>query len=73
MTAGRESGTGPQKYTINFQLPDAVRLERIAGEGTVRLGKRVGKSDILRAMIRLAANDEELKTRIFQQIERILP
>ena len=70
-----ETAPGPRKrtkqgtqFTMILQTSDAVLLDGLATAGRIELDRRVDKSEILRAAIRLLANDDALKARVYQQI-----
>lgn len=66
-SAGRGSTT---KYTALLDDTTAVAFDELALMARRRLGRRVDKSQLMRALILLAADDASLRDQVIDQIGR---
>ncbi len=58
------------KFTANLDADTAAEFDGLALAGRRKLGRKVDKSDVLRAFIRLAADDASLRDQIISEIEK---
>jgi hypothetical protein len=58
------------KYTANLDLDTATEFDALALAARRKLGRRVDKSEIMKALIRLAADDASLKDQVISEVEK---
>src|SRR3954451_11847970 len=56
------------KYSIQLDDSDALRFDELALVARRRLGRRVDKSELLRALLLLAADDASLRDQLIDQL-----
>ncbi|KOV67985.1 hypothetical protein ADL01_23570 [Streptomyces sp. NRRL WC-3618] len=60
----------PSKYTLLLDQDDALTLDQLALTLRRRTGRPVDKSEILRALIRLAAADDQVAEHLARALDR---
>jgi hypothetical protein len=58
------------KFTANLDADTAAEFDGLALAARRKLGRRVDKLDILKALIRLAADDASLRDQIISEVEK---
>ncbi len=58
------------KYTANLDADTATEFDALALAARRKLGRRVDKSEIMKALIRLAADDASLKDQVISEVEK---
>ncbi len=66
--AGVEDKVRKTKYSIQLDDADAVRFDELALVARRKLGRRVDKSELLRALLLLAADDASLRDQVIDQL-----
>ncbi|MFF3558395.1 hypothetical protein ACFYXL_33840 [Streptomyces tsukubensis] len=77
-TAERRNGTTapavkPSKYTLLLDQDDALTLDQLALTLRRRTGRPVDKSEILRALIRIADQDDRVTDTVARALDRRTP
>lgn len=60
----------PSKYTLLLDDADAAVFDGLALSARRQLGRRVGKSDLVRVLVHLAADDPTLLTQVVDELRR---
>ncbi len=60
----------PSKYTLLLDDADAAVFDGLALSARRQLGRRVGKSDLVRVLVHLAADDSTLLTQVIDELRR---
>lgn len=60
----------PSKYTLLLDDADAAVFDGLALSARRQLGRRVGKSDLVRVLVHLAADDPTLLTQVLDELRR---
>src|SRR4051812_27031272 len=58
------------KYTANLDADTAAEFDALALAARRKLGRRVDKSEIMKALIRLAADDASLKDQVISEVDK---
>jgi len=58
------------KYTANLDADTATEFDALALVARRKLGRRVDKSEIMKALIRLAADDASLRDQVISEVEK---